>query len=225
MCLSRMLWCKVTDGIWVCPRRRGHHSTVLCVLWLVAVCCYRPHLRQVRRQADTDGWREASSRQRGLPGRDTGHLLWFNTLRPSQNGRYFADGICKCIFLNENVWISHWIWFMRVYLSYTTIGSDNDLAPTRRQAIICTNDGPGYRRIYASHNDSTHLPLDKLATKLQTITLTHCGLVTPYGDLHISGSTLVQTETTKVCIVVPGSNNGLSPDSTKPSPEPMLTSH
>ena len=23
------------------------------------------------------------------------------------------------------------------------------LAPTRRQAIICTNDGPGYRRIYA----------------------------------------------------------------------------
>ena len=27
------------------------------------------------------------------------------TLRPSQNGRHFADGIFKCIFLNENAWI------------------------------------------------------------------------------------------------------------------------
>ena len=30
---------------------------------------------------------------------------WFNTLRPRQNGRHFADDIFKCIFLNENVWI------------------------------------------------------------------------------------------------------------------------
>ena len=29
-----------------------------------------------------------------------------NTLRPIQNGRYFADDIFKCIFLNENAWIS-----------------------------------------------------------------------------------------------------------------------
>ena len=29
----------------------------------------------------------------------------FNTLRPRQNGRNFADGIFKCIFLNENAWI------------------------------------------------------------------------------------------------------------------------
>ena len=29
-----------------------------------------------------------------------------NTLRPTQNGRHFADDIFKCIFLNENVWIS-----------------------------------------------------------------------------------------------------------------------
>ena len=28
-----------------------------------------------------------------------------NTLRPRQYGRYFADDIFKCIFLNENVWI------------------------------------------------------------------------------------------------------------------------
>ena len=30
---------------------------------------------------------------------------WFNTLRPRQNRRHFADDIFKCIFLNEIVWI------------------------------------------------------------------------------------------------------------------------
>ena len=29
-----------------------------------------------------------------------------NTLRPRQNGRHLPDNIFKCIFLNENVWIS-----------------------------------------------------------------------------------------------------------------------
>ena len=30
----------------------------------------------------------------------------FNTLRLRQNGCHFPDDIFKCIFLNENVWIS-----------------------------------------------------------------------------------------------------------------------
>ena len=35
------------------------------------------------------------------------HVLTdINTLRPRQNGRYFADNIFKCIFLNENARIS-----------------------------------------------------------------------------------------------------------------------
>ena len=29
-----------------------------------------------------------------------------NTLGPRRNGRRFTDNILKCIFLNENVWIS-----------------------------------------------------------------------------------------------------------------------
>ena len=29
-----------------------------------------------------------------------------NTLRPKQNGHHFPDDIFKCIFLNENIWIS-----------------------------------------------------------------------------------------------------------------------
>ena len=33
--------------------------------------------------------------------------IWcLNTFRPRQDGRYFADDVLKCIFLNENVWIS-----------------------------------------------------------------------------------------------------------------------
>ena len=32
-------------------------------------------------------------------------MYHFNTLRPKQNGRHFADDILKCIFWNENVWI------------------------------------------------------------------------------------------------------------------------
>ena len=35
-----------------------------------------------------------------------GHYI-LNTLRPRQNGRRFSDDIFKCIFLNENVWISN----------------------------------------------------------------------------------------------------------------------
>ena len=32
--------------------------------------------------------------------------MHFNTLRPRQNGRHFADDIFKCIFLNENISIA-----------------------------------------------------------------------------------------------------------------------
>ena len=38
-----------------------------------------------------------------------GHFVWpqcINTLRPRQNGRYFADDIFECIFFNEKEWIS-----------------------------------------------------------------------------------------------------------------------
>ena len=36
-------------------------------------------------------------------------VIWtpiFNTSRPRQNGRDFADDIFKCMFLNKNIWIS-----------------------------------------------------------------------------------------------------------------------
>ena len=52
------------------------------------------------------------------------------TSRPRQDGRHFRDDILKCIFFNEGS-----------NQQYSIIGSDNGLAPTRRQAIIWANDG------------------------------------------------------------------------------------
>ena len=72
-------------------------------------------------------------------------LCLFNTLRPRQNGRRFADDTFERIFLNENVRIS-----IESSLKFVPKGPINNipalvqingLAPVRRQAIIWTNDG------------------------------------------------------------------------------------
>ena len=56
----------------------------------------------------------------------------------------FADDIFKCIFLNENIWIS-----INISLKFVPKGTSNNspalvsvngLAPVRRQVIIWTND-------------------------------------------------------------------------------------
>ena len=47
---------------------------------------------------------------------------WLNTLRPTQNGRHFPDGIFKCIFLNENVWIS-----IKISLKFASKGPINNI--------------------------------------------------------------------------------------------------
>ena len=72
-------------------------------------------------------------------------MYLYNTLRSRQNGRHFADDTINRIFVNENVRIS--IEFSLKFApkgpinKYSSIGSDNGLAPTRRQAIIWTDDG------------------------------------------------------------------------------------
>ena len=59
-----------------------------------------------------------------------------NTLRPRQNGRHFAYDLFKCIYLNENVWIS-----LKISLKFVSRGPVNNcLVPTWRQVIIWTND-------------------------------------------------------------------------------------
>ena len=44
-----------------------------------------------------------------------------NTLGPRQNGRHFADDMCKCVFLNENVWIP-----IEISLKFVPKGSINN---------------------------------------------------------------------------------------------------
>ena len=66
-------------------------------------------------------------------------------LEAEKNCRHLTGDIFKCIFLNEHAGISLKISLKLVpngsNQQYSSIGSDNGLAPTRRQAIICTNDG------------------------------------------------------------------------------------
>ena len=56
---------------------------------------------------------------RGRPLWHTPHI-WFNSLRPRQNRRHFADDTFKCIFLNENAWTS-----LKVSLKFVPKGPIN----------------------------------------------------------------------------------------------------
>ena len=46
----------------------------------------------------------------------------FNTLRPRQNGQNFPDDIFKCIFVNENVWLS-----IKISLKFVPGGQINNI--------------------------------------------------------------------------------------------------
>ena len=61
--------------------------TLCKIVWYSQIFTY-PLLIPIRH-----GWNQAAS-------------YLFNTLRPRQNGRHFPDDIFKCIFVNENAWIS-----------------------------------------------------------------------------------------------------------------------
>ena len=50
------------------------------------------------------------------------HPISVNSLRPRQDGRHYPDGIFKCIFENENEWISPWI-----SLKFVTNGPINNI--------------------------------------------------------------------------------------------------
>ena len=47
----------------------------------------------------------------------------FNSLRPRQNRRHFADDIFKCIFLNENIWIA-----IKISLKFVPKGPINNIS-------------------------------------------------------------------------------------------------
>ena len=84
-------------------------------------------------------------------------MRFFSTLTARQYiyiyyGGCFADDNFICIVFKENVWISIFsdVCFQWYNWQYTSIGSDNGLAPKRQQAIIWTHDCLSNQRIYAS---------------------------------------------------------------------------
>ena len=77
------------------------------------------------------------------------HQNSFNTLGPRQNGRHFADDILKCIFLNENIWIS-----IKISLKFVPKGPINNI-PALVQIVAGDKSLSEqwwliYRRMYAS---------------------------------------------------------------------------
>ena len=63
-------------------------------------------------------------------------MTWcFNTLGPTQNGGHFADGIFRCIFVNENVWIP-----IKISLKFVLNGSINNI-PALVQIMACSRAG------------------------------------------------------------------------------------
>ena len=77
----------------------------------------------------------------------------FNTLRQKQHGRHFAQDFSYAFPWMKIVvfWLKfHWSLYQGTNSQLTSINSDNDMMPNRRQAIIWNNDGIIYWRIYAS---------------------------------------------------------------------------
>ena len=81
------------------------------------------------------------------------HSVTVNTMKPIQNGRHFADDIFKCIFLNQNVWIS-----LNISLKFVSKGPINNI-PALIQIMVWCRQATShylnqwwldYRRIYAS---------------------------------------------------------------------------
>ena len=91
----------------------------------------------------------------------------------------------------------------------TSIGSDNGLVPNRRQAIIWTNDGQFYRRIYASRslNELTFIAI----------------IQDRYIEYFWWNCSKVSAIRPHWCLANISLGNGLVPSGTKPLPEQMLT--
>ena len=79
---------------------------------------------------------------------------WDISFEAKTNGRPFADGIFKFIFLYEKCCISIQISSKFVpngsNYKHTRLGSDNGLASIRRQAIVFDQLWSGHYHVYAS---------------------------------------------------------------------------
>ena len=82
-----------------------------------------------------------------------------DTLRPRQNGWHFTDDIFKCIFLDENIWIS-----IKLSLKFVCKGKINNI-PVLVQIMTCCR--PGDKSL--SEPMMVSLPLHICITKPQRV--------------------------------------------------------
>ena len=87
-----------------------------------------------------------------INGEEIGHLIHndieqcINTLSARQHGRHFPDDILKCIFLNENVWIS-----IKISLKFVLKGLINNIPALVQIMAWCrTGDKPLYEPMLVS---------------------------------------------------------------------------
>ena len=71
-------------------------------------------------------------------------MAYFNN-RPRQNGRQFADDLFKCIFVNENVWIS-----TKILMNFVPKGPIYNIPADQATSRYLNQYWIDYRRIYAS---------------------------------------------------------------------------
>ena len=132
--------------------------------------------------------------------RHTRHVT-FNTLKPRQNGRHYADETFKCIFLNENVRIPITIW-----LGFVPKGPINNI-PALFQIMAWRRPGDKPLSEPMMVILPTHICVTRpqwvktrcLCFMLHHTILTHWGRVT---HIHVCVGNLII-----IC-----SDNGLSPD-------------
>ena len=110
------------------------------------------------------------------------HFNWtINTLRPRQNGRHFADDIFKCIFLNENIWIS-----IKISLKFVPKGPINNI-PALVQIMAWRHPGNKPWSEAMMVNLPTHICVTRpqwVKGKLQS-TFNKKYILFPFKEIHL----------------------------------------
>ena len=95
--------------------------------------------------------------------------LWHHGIR--QDGCHYADDIFRCIFFNVNLWI-----LSKISLKYVPQNLiDNEPALVQIKAWCQIGDKPLCEPLIAWFADAY----------MHHLALTHCGLVTPLGDIDL----------------------------------------
>ena len=144
-------------AVWERPLNLITHS--LCLLYFLITAC-RDRILTVERQIES----KKRSHKIAVVEVEKGgwcHILPINTLRPRQSCRHFANDIFKCIYLNENVWIS-----LKISLNFVLKDRINNI-PALIQ--IMARHRPGDKPL--SHSMFVSLLMHKCVTRPQWVNI------------------------------------------------------